>query len=76
MEKNDPNSVLAPFLRKLADDLDGQQLSPEETQRVGEFYAAWTFHSTPENPDETDLMKFFTMGWYVYRQLLKNETLK
>ena len=72
MEQFDPNNALAPFLRKLADDLEKNKLSNEETQRIGEFYMSWL--NTEEEMNDKDFIKFFTMGWYVYRQILKGET--
>lgn len=75
MDKN-ANSLLAPFLRKLADDLDQKKLSPEELQLVGDFYMSWVLNSDSDESEISDkeFMKFVTMGWYVYRQILKGQT--
>ena len=88
MEKNNPNKILSPFLRKLADDLDEEKLSAEQRQRIGEFYMSWLFkdsersHETESEPDseidsepDYDALKFLTMGWYVYTQILEGNTI-
>ncbi len=79
MEHFDPNRALAPFLRKLADDLEKNKLSDEEIHRIGEFYMSCVFNTNADKQAEEemtdkDFVKFFTMGWYVYRQILKGET--
>lgn len=79
MDKHEPNSLLSPFLRKLADDIDKKKLSPEEMQRIGEFYISWVFYLNLDEQEEEisdkDFTKFLTMGWYVYKQLLKSDTI-
>jgi hypothetical protein len=79
MEKNNPDKILSPFLRKLADDLDNGKLSAEQKQKLGEFYMSWLLQQSEENPEEDndedyDALKFLTMGWYVYTQILEGRT--
>jgi hypothetical protein len=79
MEKNNPDKILSPFLRKLADDLDSGKLSAEQKQKLGEFYMSWLLQQSEENPEEDndedyDALKFLTMGWYVYTQILEGRT--
>jgi hypothetical protein len=79
MEKNNPDKILSPFLRKLADDLDNGKLSAEQKQKLGEFYMSWLLQQSEEDPEEDndedyDALKFLTMGWYVYTQILEGRT--
>lgn len=76
-QEMDNDKLLISFLQKLADDLKKGKISQEEKQHIGEFYMSWIFNSGNNNSDdisEQDFMKFLTMGWYVYRQILKGET--
>lgn len=82
MEKNTPDKILVPFLRKLADDLNTEKLSSIQMQRLGEFYMSWLLNSDLENnnkdsqtEEDYDMLKFLTMGWYVYTQILEGRTL-
>lgn len=70
----DQKNVLSNFLRKLADDIEKENLPAEDLQRVGEFYIDWVFKMEKESEvSEKEFLSFFTMGWYVYKQLLQNE---
>jgi hypothetical protein len=76
MEKFNPNRSLITFLHKLAENLEKNKLTDEEIQKVGEFYIAWVSNKQEEEDmTDKDFMKFFTMGWYVYKQILKGDTI-
>jgi hypothetical protein len=69
---------LVPFLRNLADSIEKEQLLPEQIQKIGEFYMSYKL--TTENsegmdgvPEGMDVVKFLTLGWYMYTHILNNE---
>jgi len=68
------NNNLVTFLRKLADSMEKNELSPEQTKKIGEFFMAYQMgehEDEHEDEDEdSDFMKFITLGWYVYRMVL------
>ena len=78
---------LIPFLRSLADSIESRELQSRQLQSIGEFFMAYQFQeqAVKDNLDhdennetkfsQTDLLKFLTMGWYIYQILLKQETL-
>jgi len=82
---------LAGFLRSLADRIDQKTLTQEQLQRVGEFFMSYQFQEQAIKDDENmgeegdeesqgevtreDLIKFLSIGWYVYCILLSDRTL-
>jgi hypothetical protein len=73
---------LVPFLRNLANLVEKKQLLPEQLQSIGEFFMAYQFKSDTKqdlNPKvkfaHKDLMKFITLGWYVYCHILNDTPL-
>ena len=80
------NERLIPFLRNLADSIESGTILPKELQRIGEFFMSYQFQKQAdidenEESTETDMftqkeiVKFLSLGWYVYQILLKNQTL-
>jgi len=70
---------LSPFLRELADNIDNDELSQHQLQKIGEFYMAWKLmdQMNDDNQDsefhEIDLMKFVILGWFIYKHIVKND---
>jgi hypothetical protein len=52
-------------------------LLPEQVQKIGEFYMSYEkeIYDSGDNSteDSMDVVKFLTLGWYMYTHLLKNE---
>ena len=85
----DPQTTqhLVPFLRKLADSIESEQVVPQQLHSIGDFFMSYKFQeqalkdcqstnlntSPPSSPSE--LTKFLFMGWYIYQILLRSETL-
>ena len=79
------NTQLIPFLRKLADSIESKNLAPQQLQSIGDFFMSYQFQEqaikdkdTSEiNPQfsQADLIKFLSLGWYIYQVLLRNDTL-
>jgi|688.fasta_scaffold1617646_1 hypothetical protein len=71
------NLQLVSFLRTLADSIEKEELLPEQVQKIGEFYMSYEkeIYDSGDNSteDSMDVVKFLTLGWYMYTHLLKNE---
>jgi len=65
------NKLLPQFLRALADKIDNNQLTPEQSKMVGEFFMSYLFKEDTELLDD-DLTKFLVLGWYIYTHILAN----
>jgi len=74
------------FLRDLTSSLERGELCQRQLQSVGEFFMSYQFQeramqdsdeSTPDPPrfSQAELIKFLSLGWYVYQVLLRQETL-
>lgn len=84
-----PNEQLIPFLRNLADSIEQKTILPNQLQSIGEFFMKYTFEeevrkdnlSTSENDifedefEREDLIKFLTLGWFIYCIILKGKTI-
>ena len=77
---------LTTFLRDLTGALERGELCPRQLQSVGEFFMSYQFQeraaqdsdeSAPPPPrfSQEELIKFLSLGWYVYQVLLNQETL-
>lgn len=86
MDSNTTNEDLIEFLRKLADGIEQSTILDYQLQSVGEFYMSHTlkdklyinnnFISEESKEDEFDpdeVMKFITLGWWIYTNILKNK---
>lgn len=79
---------LIPFLRKLADAIENKELAPVQLQSIGEFFMSYQFQeqackdaedtavSEEYNFSQKELIKFVSLGWYVYQVLLRQDTLE
>lgn len=72
MDGMDPNVLLATFLRKLADSIDEKKLTDQQLCRIGEFFMSFIFKEKmkEDKHKEDDFLKFITLGWWVYTQIL------
>ena len=79
MENSSENDEqLISFLRSLADSIELKKLEPTQLQRIGEFFMSYKLSESSTNESNTedddfdsmDVVKFITMGWYIYRILL------
>ena len=57
--------------------IEKEELLPEQVQTIGEFYMSHEkeIYDSGDNSteDSMDVVKFLTLGWYMYTHLLKNE---
>mgnify|MGYP001438776367 len=74
------------FLRDLTGSLERGELCPRQLQSVGEFFMSYQFQdaaaqdgdeSAPEPPrfSQAELIKFLSLGWYVYQIILQDGSL-
>jgi hypothetical protein len=79
---NNEDVYLALFLRDLADSIDSKKLQQEELKCVGEFYMNYKMNeeiskesksNEESNFDDMDIIRFLTMGWYIYTQLINKD---
>lgn len=68
------NSELPIFLRKLAQDIESEQLTPEQLQTISEFYMSYNFEQklNIEKESRKELINFLALGWYIYSMLGKS----
>ena len=74
----DINLVLVPFLRNLATSIETNKLSPEQLQNIGEFFISYELaekkdSDIKEDFDDMDIIKFLTLGWWIYTHILNRE---
>jgi hypothetical protein len=77
---NDSDAELAPFLRELADSIESsRELPKDQLKYIGEFFMSYKFHEkrngwkkeeVEEEVGEMDVVKFLTLGWYIYKFIL------
>lgn len=73
---------LPEFLRELANDIESGNISDQQMKTIGEFFMRYHFEHRVLHVEQAthdfvsgDIKKFITLGWYVYTQLLKDESL-
>ena len=71
-QKTNNNLVL--FLQNLANSIQDNTISKEHLQMVGEFFMSFEMSQQETNTpcDTMDVIKFITMGWYIYSILNTN----
>jgi hypothetical protein len=70
---------LPEFLRKIASDIENNTISEDELLQVSEFYMKncmkncmkKSLADPVENISNDDVIKFTTLGWYIYKFLLE-----
>lgn len=84
--KETPNEDIANFLSELSKLVREDRLNEKQIQLIGEFYLNYLFNSDIEVDDEehdkreegdvdkNELMKFLSLGWYMYTFLIKNKS--
>lgn len=71
------NYHLINFLRKLSDELEQNSLSSEQNKQIGEFYMNYTMNTDTSEENKfsnEELVKFITLGWYMYRCILNENS--
>jgi len=75
LEQKTNNNNLVLFLQHLANSIQNNTISPEHLQLTGEFFMSFEMSQQETNTpcDTMDVIKFITMGWYIY-SILNNNT--
>ena len=73
MENFNKNKELVLFLRNLADSVENNTITSEQCQKLGEFFMSFKMSQEQDKDCEPmDVIKFITMGWYIYSNILKD----
>ena len=72
------NKKIIDFLRNTADLIEKNEINEQSFQLAGEYYMRHLCKieiddSTVATLDEKDLVKFLTVGWYIYNIILKEK---
>lgn len=68
---------LIKFLRELADGLEKEEIEEKEQSYISEFFMKYKFMDgimqmmNQEDKDKDEIIKYFSLGWYIYTFLLK-----
>jgi len=68
MEKISEQQLIQ-FLEKLVTSIKEGSLSLEELKSISEFYMMYTFSDIKNDVSEKDLLKFLSLGWYIYKNI-------
>jgi len=60
------------FLRELATDIETKKLDNDRLVDVSKFYMSWTFKEDEGEYSQDELIRYLSLGWYVYTCLLNN----
>lgn len=61
---------LSSFFHSLSVSIRSGTLSNEELKKAFDFFVTFNFENEKKNYDESDLMSFFSLGWFIYTQLI------
>jgi len=72
------NNKIIDFLRNTADLIEKNEINEQSLQLAGEYYMRYLCKieiddSKVATLDEKDLVKFLTVGWYIYNIILKEK---
>ena len=74
------NKKIIDFLRNTADLIEKNEIDEQSFQLAGEYYMRYLCRTEIDEVDakleEKDLVKFLTVGWYIYNIILKEKNLK
>tara|TARA_B110000438_G_C15806888_1_gene647825 strand:- start:740 stop:976 length:237 start_codon:yes stop_codon:yes gene_type:complete len=73
------NEILVNFLKELTNQLENNQIENNNIIKISQFMMSYNFESSNNNEiDEDfsrgDMVKFLSLGWYIYTQVLNSET--
>ena len=66
---------LIDFLRNLANDIENNNIEDEKLLNISQFMINYHFQNEEISDDysRNDMIKFLSLGWYIYTQLLNND---
>jgi|LakMenEpi03Aug12_release.lakeMendotaPanAssembly.Ray.scaffolds.fasta_scaffold747279_2 hypothetical protein len=73
MENSEKNKELVLFLRNLANSVENNTITSDQSQKLGEFFMSFKMSQEEDKDcDPMDVIKFITMGWYIYSNIIKD----
>tara|TARA_Y100000996_G_C22514843_1_gene639966 strand:+ start:249 stop:512 length:264 start_codon:yes stop_codon:yes gene_type:complete len=73
------NTEIKDFLKEILDKLENNQLNDDQLAKIGQFRISYLYENQNENDIEysqDELVKFLSLGWYIYTQLINNENIQ
>jgi hypothetical protein len=67
-DENETTNLIAGFMRSVADNLEKGKIPPEKLETIADFFVTYT-SDPPQDRVENDMIKYLTMGWYVYNTI-------
>lgn len=61
------------FLQKLIDGMENNTLNNDSIKQISEFYMSWQFKEDQGEYTREELIKYLSLGWYIYTNLLTGE---
>ena len=61
------------FLQKLIDGMKNNTLDDNGIKQISEFYMSWQFKEDQGEYTREELIKYLSLGWYIYTNLLTEE---
>lgn len=58
------------FLKNLANSVEQDSLDNKQLANVSEFYMSWKFKRNTGEYSSQELIKYLSLGWYIYTYLL------
>ena len=73
------NEILVNFLKELANKIENNQIENNNIIKISQFMMSYNFESSNNNENDEDfsrgdLIKFLSLGWYIYTKVLNSET--
>lgn len=68
---DDSTHNLIPFFRKLADDIENNNLTIKQLITAGQMFVKYQFENDPETEDISDekVQEYLFTGWYINKQV-------
>ena len=63
---------MIPFFRKLADDIENNELTTEQLMKAGELFMIYSFMKDSDISEE-DIQKYLITGWFIYNKITPPE---
>ena len=68
--ENKMTSKLVTFLRSIADQIEAKALTEEKIFEVSKFYMRYLFLEHIDDTTESEMMRFLSLGWYIYNNII------
>ena len=71
MSTDENKASLITFLKNITKSIEDSSINEEKLKLVREFYTSYSLQNIecPDEFSEKEILKFLTMGWYVYNHI-------